>query len=168
LDARNCCGLECGVGVVDRAGEVHRAGSVFDDDGVEAEGFAVDGGVPNAEVVGEAAEEEAMQIAFAEIAGETGGRDVVVLEEGGVGVDVAAEAFAEDELGVREVERGVEVCAFGVLEAVSGPEGLGAVGGFNDVVGLMVGMGARERDVLGRVPVLGEYDVGEFSREGVD
>ena len=65
--------------------------------------MAVDGGVANAEVVGEAAEEEALQVAFAEIACEAGGGGVVVFEEGGVAVDVAAEAFAEDEFGVGDV-----------------------------------------------------------------
>jgi len=40
---------------------------------------------------------------------------------------VAAEAFAEDEFGVGDMELWVEGCAFGVLEDVVGPEGLGAV-----------------------------------------
>ena len=66
--------------------------------------MAVDGGVADAEVVGEAAEEEALQVALAEVAGETGGGAVVVFEEGGVAVDVAAEAFAKDEFGVGDVQ----------------------------------------------------------------
>ena len=129
--------------------------------------LAVDGGVADAEVVGEAAEEEAGEVALAEVAGEAGGGDVVVFEEGGVAVDVAAEAFAEDEFGVRDVESGVEGCAFGVLDGVIGPEGLGAVGGFDGFVGLFV-VGGGEGDVIGWVPVLGEDDVVEFFGEGVD
>jgi len=43
----------------DAVGKVDGAGGVFDDDGFEAEGFAVDGGEADAEVVGEAAKEEA-------------------------------------------------------------------------------------------------------------
>ena len=49
---------------------------------------------------------------------------MVVFEEGGVAVDVAAETFAEDEFGVGDREAGVEGCAVGVLEGVIGPEGL--------------------------------------------
>ena len=93
--------------------------------------MAVDGGVVDAEVVGEAAEEEAGQVAFAEIAGEASGGAVVVFEEGGVAVDVTAEAFAEDEFGVGDVQGWVEGRAFGVLEDVFGPQGLRAVGGFD-------------------------------------
>ncbi len=127
----------------------------------------VDGGVADAEVVGEAAEEEAGESAFAEVAGESGGSVVVVLEEGGVAVDVGAEAFAEDELGVGDVEGWVEGCAGGVLEAVIGPEGLGSVRGLDGVVGLLLVRGG-EGDVVGGVPVLGENDVVESLGEGVD
>ena len=54
-------GQSC-VGFGDGVGEVDGAGGVFDDDGFEAECFAVDGGVADAEVVGEAAEEEALRL----------------------------------------------------------------------------------------------------------
>ena len=113
--------------------------------------MAVDGGVADAEVVGEAAEEEALQVALAQVAGEAGGGAVVVFEEGGVAVDVAAEAFAEDEFGVGDVKGWVEGCAFGVLEDVFGPEGLGAVvdlDGFEGLALLIVG-GRRRRCVGG-------------------
>ena len=92
---------------------------------------------------------------------------MVVFEEGGVTVDVAAEAFAKDEFGVGDVERWVEGCAFGVLEAVFRPEGLRAVGSFGHFVRLLVVRGG-EGDVSGGVPVLGEDDVVELLREGVD
>ena len=141
-----CVGFGYGVG------EVDGAGGVFDDDGFEAEVFAVDGGVADAEVVGEAAEEEAIEFALAEVAGEAGGGDVVVFEEGGVAIDVGAEAFAEDEFGLRDFEGGVEGCSCGVLDAVIGPEGLDyffrAVGEFDGLVGLLV-VGGGEGDVAG-------------------
>ena len=57
--------------------------------------------------------------------------------------------------------------AFGVLYGVIGPEGLEAVGNFDGFVGLL-GVGGGEGNVLGGVPVLGEDDVVEFLREGVD
>ncbi len=167
MDTGDGCGCEGGVGFVYASGEVDGAGGVFDDDGFEAEVVAVDGGVADAEVVGEAAEEEALQATFAEVAGETGGSEMVVFEEGGVAVDVAAEAFAEDEFGVRDVERGVEGGAFGVLEDVFGPEGLRAVVDLDGFEGCFAVCGS-EGDVLGWMPVLGEDDVVEFSGEGVD
>ena len=138
----------CSIGFGD-ALEVDGAGGVFDDDGFEAEVVAVDGGVADAEVVGEAAEEEAVQVALAEVAGEAGGGAVVVFEEGGVAVDVAAESFAEDEFGVGDVEGGVEGCAFGVLEDVFGPEGLGAVVDFDGFEGLLVLGGWWRRRCVG-------------------
>ncbi len=45
---------EGGVGFGDTAGEIYGAGGVFDDDDLEAEVLAVDGGEADAEVVGEA------------------------------------------------------------------------------------------------------------------
>jgi hypothetical protein len=63
---------------------------------------------------------------------------VVVFEEGGVAVDVAAETFAEDEFGVGDVKGWVEGCALGVLEDVFGPEGLGAIVDLDSFEGLLV------------------------------
>ena len=159
-----CKGCVC---LLDATGQIHRAGGVFNDDGFEAHVFAVDGGVADAEVVGEATEEEALQVALAEVAGEAGGGAVVVFEEGGIAVDVAAEAFAEDEFGVGDVKGWVEGCAFAVLDDVFGPESLGAVGSLNGFV-VLFAVGGGEGDVLGRVPVLVEDDVIEFFGEGVD
>jgi hypothetical protein len=135
---------------------------------LEAEGGAVDGGEADAEVVGKAAEEEAGEIALAEVAGEAGGGGVVVLEEGGVAVDVAAEAFAEDEFGLGDLEAGVELGAGGALDAVVGPEVLGAVGSLDGVEGELAGMGAGEGDVAEGVPVLSEDDVGKAGGDSVD
>ena len=61
----------------------------------------------------------------------------------------------------------MEGCAFGVLDDVIGPEGLGTISGFDGFEGLFV-VGRGEGDVLGWVPVLGEDDVVEFSGEDVD
>ncbi len=156
------------VGGFDAVFEGDGAAGVLEDEALEAEGGAVEGGEADAEVVGEAGEEEALEAAVAEVAGEAGGGLVVVFEEGGVGVDVAAEALAEDELGVGEIEAGVEGGAVGGLQAVVGPEGLRAVGGVDGVGGAAAGVGAGEGDVAGGVPVLGEEDVGEAAAEAVD
>ena len=149
-------GGEGGVGFPYRVAEVNGAAGIFYNDDFKAESFAVEGGEADAEVVGEAGEEEAREAAFAEVAGEPGGGGVVVFEEGGVGVDLAAKAFAEDEFGVGNVEGGVERGSGGALEAVVGPEGLGAVGGLDGGVGMLIDVGAGEGDMLGWVPVLGE------------
>ena len=103
MHARDACGGEDCVCLGYAVGEVDGAGGVFDDDGFEAEVVAVDGGVADAEVVGESAEEEAGEAAFAEVAGEAGGSEVVVFEEGGVAVDVTAKSFSQDEFGVGDV-----------------------------------------------------------------
>jgi hypothetical protein len=158
---------ERGVGLGDGVRKVDGPSGVFNDDGFEAEVVAVDGGVADAEVIGEAAEEETFEAALTEIAGEPRGGAVVVFEEGGVAVDVAAEAFAEDEFGVGDVQVWVEGCAFGVLDGVLGPEGLRAVRGLVELVVWLV-VGGREGDVSGGVPVLRKDDVSEFFGESVD
>ena len=63
---------------------------------------------------------------------------MIVFEEGGVAVDVAAEAFAEDEFGVGDVQGWMEGCAFSVLEDMFWPEGLGAVVDLDGLEGLGV------------------------------
>ena len=125
-----------------------------------------DGGEGDAEVEGDAGEEEAAEVALAEIAGEAGGGRAVVFGEGGVAVDVLAEAFAEEELGVGNGEGGVEVGAGGALNAVVGPEVLGAVGELYCVGKRLLGVGAGEGDVAAGVPVLGEEDVVEAAGRG--
>ncbi len=81
---------------------------------------------------------------------------------------MAAEALAEDEFGVGDREVGVEGCAGGVLEAVIGPEGLGAVGGLDTLERFFVRVCCSKGDVMWGMPVLGEDDVVELLREGVD
>ena len=166
-DAGDVGGGERIVGFGDGVGEVDGAGKVFEDKGFEAQVVAVEGGEADAEVVGEAGEEESFETALAEVAGEAGWGGVVVLEEGGVAVYFAAEAFTEDEFGVGDVEGRMEGGAAGVLEAVIGPEGLGSVGCGDLLVGRFAVSGG-EGDVLGRVPVLGEQDVIEAAGERVD
>ena len=71
----------------DGAVEVDGAAGVAENDGGETEAAGIESGVADAVVVGEAGEEDAVEAAFAEIAGEAGGGGAVVFEEGGVGVD---------------------------------------------------------------------------------
>lgn len=81
---------------------------------------------------------------------------------------MAAKAFAEDEFGVRDVERRVEGCPGGVLEAMLGPEGLGAIRDGDGFKGLFAWMVGGERDMRGGMPVLGEDYVVEFFGQGVN
>ena len=92
---------------------------------------------------------------------------MVVFEEGRVAVDVTAKTLSQDEFGVGDREAGVEGCSGSVLEAVIGPECLGAVVDLDEFEGLL-GVGGCKGDVVGGVPVLGEDDVIEFLGEGVD
>jgi hypothetical protein len=138
------------VGGVDGAGapaagwKVDGVGEVFEDEGFEAEAGGREGGEADAEVVGEAGEEETREAALAEIAGEAGGGCAVVFGEGGIAVDVFAKAFAEDELGVGDGEIGVEFGTESALDAVVGPEVLGAVGGLDGVGKGVKAVGAGE------------------------
>ena len=96
------------------------------------------------------------------------GGGAVVLEEGGVGVDVAAEAFAQNELGAGELKRGMEVGSASSLDAMVGPQGLRAVAEFDLLKGLFAGMCRGEGVVVGSVPVLGEDDVLEMLGGAMD
>src|SRR6185437_8421541 len=129
--------------------------------------MAIDSGVADAEVVGEPAEKQALKTALAQVSGEAGRGEVIVFEEGGVGIDMAAKAFAQDQLGMGNVERRVEGGAGAVLQAMLGPERLRAIERLDRIEGLLAGMRRGKGDVLGGVPVLGENDVIELPRKGI-
>jgi hypothetical protein len=109
-----------------------------------------------------------LQVAFAEITGKAGGSGAIVFGEGGVAVDRAPEALAQDELGVGDVEIGVKLRAGRALDAVVWPEGLLAVGRVDGVGERLEVVGAGKGDMACRVPVLGEDDVIEAGGQGVD
>jgi len=94
LDALDSGCAEGCVGVGHGIWEIDGTSGIFDDQALKSEGGAVEGGVADAEVVSEAAEEEALESPLAEIAGEAGGGEVVVFEKGGASVDGLAEALA--------------------------------------------------------------------------
>ena len=91
------------MGSLHGAGEVDGAAGIFNDDDLEAAACAVGSGEADAEVEGEAGDEDTTDAAVANPAGEAGGGLVVVFVEGGVGVNLAMDAFAEDEGGVGDV-----------------------------------------------------------------
>ena len=111
----------------DGAAHVDAAASILDDHHLEAAAAHVLGRVAHAEVEGEAGEKHPGQPALAQISGEGRRRRVIVLVEGRVRIDLAAVALSQDELGVRDPQSGVELCAGCVLHAVVRPEHLGTV-----------------------------------------
>lgn len=167
MDALDASDNEGVVGLGDGARQINRAAGIFDDEALEAESRTVDGGVADTEVIGKSAEEEPLEAALAEISSEAGRGEVVVFEERGVRVDVAAEAFAQDEFGVWNVDGWMKGCAGGILQAVFGPESLRTIRSLDGLEGLLMMRGGK-RDVLGGMPVLGEDDVLELLRERVD
>ena len=124
------------VGGFHAAWQPYGATGILDDDALEVERGSVDCGVTDTEVVCESTYEQPLEGALAEIARETGRRGVVVLEEGRVGIDVAAETFADNELGVWQLEPGVKIGSGSCLDAVIRPERLGSVHGFDGFEGL--------------------------------
>ena len=144
------------------------ASEIFNDDGFEAETRSGESAEADAVVVGDTGEEQSRQAALAQVSGEACGRDAIVFRERGVAVDVLAEAFAEEEFGVRDLERGMEICAGSALDAMVGPEVLRAVGSLHGVGKRLFAVRAGEGDMAARVPILGKDDVIELFGEGVD
>ena len=114
------------------------------------------------------AQRHPLEAALAQIAGEAGRRLAVVLAKGRVGVDRPVEALADDQLGMRDVEIGMERGARSALHAMIRPQGLRAVIELDRLERRLAGMGAGERDVSRRVPVLRDDDMREAPREPVD
>jgi hypothetical protein len=109
-----------------------------------------------------------LQVAFAEIAGQAGWSDAIVFGERGVTVDGAPKAFAQDQLGVGNVEIGMKLRAGRALNTVVRPERLLVVRRVDCVGKGFEVVGAGEGDVARGVPVLGEDDVVEAGSERVD
>ena len=78
------------------------------------------------------------------------------------------EALADDQLGMRDVEIGVERRARRALHAMIRPQGLRAVIEVDRLERRPAGMGAGERDMARRVPVLRDDDMREAPRQPVD
>src|SRR5438552_2464704 len=78
-------------------------------------------------LVGQRGEIKPAEAALAQIGGEAGGRPAIVLEKGGVGIDLPREAFAQDKFRMRQVESAMKFRAFCALNAVIGPQRLLAV-----------------------------------------
>src|SRR5580658_3936565 len=102
----------------DRAVDIDAAAGVLDHDRREAAAVGILGRVADAEVEGEAGEEDAGEATLPQIRGQAGRRRVVVLVKSRIGIDLAAKALAHDQLGLRRDEVVAEFGALRFLHAV--------------------------------------------------
>lgn len=63
---------------------------------------------------------------------------MVVLKEGGVAIDLAAEALAQDQFSMWDLEVGMEVSSGSALDAVIGPQCLSPIGDLDGGEGFCV------------------------------
>src|SRR5262249_3758362 len=105
-------------GTRERAVEVDGAARVLDDGGVEPGGARVEGGPRNAEVGGQPAHVELVELAFPEIAGEAGGGRAIGLEKCRVAVDARMVALADHQVCFRKVQLEMKSSTGGSLHAV--------------------------------------------------
>src|SRR5690606_7444574 len=82
-------------------------------------------------------ERHALDAALLQIAGKTGGGNMVVFEKGRVAVDLTAESFADNELGLGPFKFGVKGCTLTSLHAMIRPQGLLAIVHFDPVERLL-------------------------------
>src|SRR5262249_2654794 len=112
----------------DRAVDIDAAASILDHDHGKALAARVPGRVAYAKIEREPRHEDSSQASLAQGTGKAGGGLAVVLVEGGAGLDPRAEALAQNELGVRNLQVVVELRTGGVLNAVIRPQDLLSVG----------------------------------------
>src|SRR5204863_4758619 len=113
----------------------------------------------HAEIGREAAQGHAREAALAQITGKPGRRLAIILAKSRIGIDAGVIALADDQFGMRDVERRVKSGARRALDAMIRPQGLRAVTRLDRLEGLSAGMGAREGHMPRRVPVLRDDDM---------
>src|SRR6516165_6035153 len=123
-NSRDAQRREAGARGGDRAVDVDAAASILDHDHGEALAARVLRRVADAKIEREPRHEDSRQAPLAQITGKAGGGLAVVLVEGGVGIDRRSEAFAQDELGVRNLQVVVELRTGRVLNAMIRPQDL--------------------------------------------
>src|SRR5262245_61462956 len=152
----------------DRAVDVDAAASILDHHHGKALAARVLGRIAYAEIEREPRNEDSVQAPLAQITGKAGGGLAVVLVEGGVGIDPSAEALAQNELGVRNLQVVVELRTGGVLNAVIRPQDLLSVVDRDGLERTFVAMRRRERVVAGRMPILRQHHVFETRGDAID
>lgn len=147
--------------------KINGAAEVGADGDGEAEVGGVYSGIVDAEICGEADKRQGVDAAGLEVAEQTSGGCVVVLEERRITVDGRVVALADNHVGGVDLQVFVERRAFRADDAVIRPEDLGAVGHVDHAhrVGIVR---AGEGGVARRVPVLRQDHRVEGGHEGVD
>src|SRR5580704_16325174 len=145
---------ELNFNLCNRAIQVDGAAGVAQNHRLKAKPPRIERGIADAEIVGQSNKKAAPEPALAQIAGQAGVRGAVVLKKRGVGIDLRAKSFAQNQLGLRQIECSVERGSGSALHAVRGPQSLRAVVQLNRIVRLFAGMRRRERSVICRMPVL--------------
>jgi len=171
ISGEDACNILCRKNrICARHGVFHidSAAGVFNDEDFKAFFVCVQRGGSDAKIISESGDKNALHAFSAEMISKTGGGGVIVVGEGGVGIDMQLLAFANDKLGIGDVQCGVQRGACGLLHAVIGPQHLLAVGGGDAFEDGVAGVRGGEGDVSGGVPVLREDDVGEARRERVE
>lgn len=135
---------EFGVDGSDRTIQIDGTAGVSKDKGRQAQTSRIQRRVPHAKVIGQTGKKDTAQTAIAQVAGEAGRSGVVILKKCRIGVDLAAEALAEDELGPQRIEIWMELRTSAALQAVIRPEGLRAVGHFDLLKRFPVSVRGRE------------------------
>jgi hypothetical protein len=92
----------------------------------------------------------------------------VSLHECRVAVDVFAKTFADDQIGLRHFDVLGDLCAFGVLHAMVGPQYLVTIANLDHLERLLVWIAGRERHVVVRMPVLRHHHVVESLGDAVE
>src|SRR5215831_3516598 len=159
LDALDAGGLHLLPGRRQRAVEIDAARGILDHVGGEAELARIERRPGDAEVGGEPGHEHRGDAALLEIAREPGHGLAVGLDEGRIAVDVLVEALADDQRRRGQLEILVQGRIIGALHAVIGPQHLRAIGHRRGLERLLAGVGAGERGMARRMPVLGHDDV---------
>src|SRR5262245_24374280 len=152
----------------ERAVDVDATARILDHQRGEARLSRVERRPGHAEICGKTDQEHLVEIPLPQIAGQSCRGLAVRLEEGGVRIHLLAVTLADDQLGVRNLEVLVQGRAVRALDAVIGPQHLSPVREAGCLERLLPRVTRRERDVAGRMPVLGEDHVREAGGEPID
>ena len=134
----------------------------------EAEPARVQRGIMDAIIGGEAGDDDPLESALLQIAGEPGRRRAIRFEEGRIAVDRLVMPFAQHEMGLLDPQPVGEPGALRSLDAMVRPQHLRAVGHLDQREGLGAGMVRREGRMVRRMPVLRQHHGREIAHQPVD
>jgi len=151
-----------------RAVEVDGAACIAQNNSFETKTLSVKSGEAHAIVIGKSSKKDAGNALVAQIIAEARRSNPIVLKESGVGIDLRAEAFAQNNLSLRQMERRVKLRALAALNTVVGPQRLHSVAQFDLLEGPPARVSAGKGGVSHRVPILGKNNVVECRGNTMD